>query len=373
MELAYYIHEKKPEVPEYRKTQILMGEVDFEDFSITVENEKGVTEKLKVHRAASNDSSIRRRPEADLRHDRTFAGVVIDQRVNDGFILKTNLEWLSINWRKYRASQISQSYRRVILNMWEGMVFNNLGFFPTLREIRDGLIGGQLIELEAQKNKWTDKTRFGSVRKMCIENWKKVFYFKDLGKLDAPLSMNVLMNPEHPVTRHIFYVYSMSSFVYPALNATSRKKDQNSIQFYGAFAAALSCVLYNANKNRKDEKLSGTTDLYRGLHLPLEEIDGFKNDKLISLTGYTSTSMAIDVARDFALSDVPQGKCAVMYHIKFTGDEGLFYMSDSKYTAFMEDEVLVQDGFEYRIEDVDDSIDEQTQQRLVTVHLRYPA
>lgn len=221
------------------------------------------------------------------------------------------------------------------------MFFNNIGFFPTLREIRDGLIGGQLVELEAFKDTWNDKTRYGVMRNMCIKKWKKLFHFKELGKLDAPLTLKILMNPEHPVTRHIFYVYSMSSFIYPALNATSRKKDQNSIQYYGAFAAALSCVLYNANKNRKDQKIEGTTDLYRGLHLPLNEIDGFQKDNLISLTGYTSTSMSIDVARDFALNDVPEEKCAVLYHIKFTGKEGIFYMSDPKYTAFLEQEVLV--------------------------------
>jgi len=181
------------------------------------------------------------------------------------------------------------------------------------------------------------------------------------------------MNPEHPVTRHIFYVYSMSSFVYPALNRTCRSKNQNNIQHYGAFAAALSCILYFANKNRKGERLSGTTELYRGLQLPPDEVDGYKEGKMISLTGYTSTSMSYDVAKDFALTDVPENKVAVLYHIKFTGDEGLFYMSDPKFTAFMEDEVLVQDGFEYRINRVDEHVDEGTQEKLITVELSYPA
>lgn len=64
-----------------------MGEVDFEDFSITVENKKGVPEKFKIIRSVSNDCSIRRRPESDLRHDRNFAGIVTDKRVNNDFIL----------------------------------------------------------------------------------------------------------------------------------------------------------------------------------------------------------------------------------------------------------------------------------------------
>lgn len=100
---------------------------------------------------------------------------------------------------------------------------------------------------------------------MYVDNWKKIFMFKDLGKLDEPLTIKTLMNPDHPVTQHIFYVYSMQSFVYPALNSTCRAKDQGNIQYYGPFAAALSCVLHFANKNRKDERISGITDLFRGL------------------------------------------------------------------------------------------------------------
>lgn len=68
---------------------------------------------------------------------------MINQNVNDAFIHQTNLEWLSLNWRKYRASQISKSYKRLILDMFDLMLQRKLGYFPTLREIRDGLIGGQ--------------------------------------------------------------------------------------------------------------------------------------------------------------------------------------------------------------------------------------
>lgn len=89
--------------------------------------------------------------------------------------------------------------------------------------------------------------------------------FKELGELDKPLTKEILMNPIHPVTQHIFYVYSMASFVYPALNSTCRSKNQNNIQYYGAFSAALSCILHFANNNRTDQRISGTTNLYRGL------------------------------------------------------------------------------------------------------------
>ena len=43
------------------------------------------------------------------------------------------------------------------------MLEKKIGDFLTLREIRDGLIGGQLQELEAQKKKWNSETRFKAI------------------------------------------------------------------------------------------------------------------------------------------------------------------------------------------------------------------
>lgn len=104
-----------------------------------------------------------------------------------------------------------------------------------------------------------------------------------------------------------------------------------------------------------------------------EEVNNHQKGKLISLTGYTSTSKNIQVAKEFALCEVPDGKIAVLYKIKFTGDEGLFFMSDPRFTAFEEDEVLVQDGLEYRIDSVKEVEDEDFGMPLTTVTLVYPA
>ena len=99
--------------------------------------------------------------------------------------------------------------------MFEEMFKMKLGFFPTLREIRDGLIGGQLCELDAKRHTWCDNTRFESIRRNYVDKWQMIFKFKDLGDLDKPLTLTVLKNPDHPVTQHILYIYTMASFVYP--------------------------------------------------------------------------------------------------------------------------------------------------------------
>ena len=90
---------------------------------------------------------MRRRPNAAERHEPLIGAKIISDHEDCSFTYDTDLEWLSLNWRKFRASQISASFRRLILYMFE----RDFEYFPTLREIRDGLIGGQMQELEKQK------------------------------------------------------------------------------------------------------------------------------------------------------------------------------------------------------------------------------
>ena len=68
----------------------------------------------------------------------------------------------------------------------------------------------------------------------------------------------------------------MQSFVFSTLNQVCRQKEVSQIKNYGAFAAALSYILYFANKNRKDRnKIEGTTRLFRGVQLPPNEIQRY--------------------------------------------------------------------------------------------------
>ena len=83
-----------------------------------------------------------------------------------------------------------------------------------------------------------------------------LFKLADLDEnFEEPLTPKVLSDPEHKAVRHIMYIYSMESFIYSELNKVCREKDKSKIKFYGAFAAALSFIIYSANKNRIDDKL----------------------------------------------------------------------------------------------------------------------
>ena len=91
-----------------------------------------------------------------------------------------------------------------------------------------------------------------------------MFDLAELGNLDKPMTSQILSNPNHKITKHILYLYSMETFIYGELNRASRSKDESQIKHYGAYAAALSYIIYSANKNRRGDKLKGTNTLYRG-------------------------------------------------------------------------------------------------------------
>ena len=65
MELAHSIYEKNNGANQFRKTQIVMGEVDFLEMKINVENEDGMTEVFDIKKGKENE---RRRPDAVARH-----------------------------------------------------------------------------------------------------------------------------------------------------------------------------------------------------------------------------------------------------------------------------------------------------------------
>ena len=72
------------------------------------------------------------------------------------FINPTDLEWMSLNYRKERAAKMSLSKRRMILMMFQ----TDCQYFPSMKEIRDELVLAQMNELEIEKVKWDDETKF---------------------------------------------------------------------------------------------------------------------------------------------------------------------------------------------------------------------
>ena len=86
-----------------------------------------------------------------------------------------------------------------------------------------------------------------------------------------------------------------------------------------------------------------------------QELGKYEIGSKVNLNGYTSSTLDINTAYDFALGEIELNdqsitrSIPVVFEIKFTGSKGLFLLSEG-YTAFPEeDEILIQDGYSYRI------------------------
>lgn len=188
IQVAHLIYQKTVN-DEHRRVEIESGLVEFIAHSITFNSEHVnlMADTITMRDDISNVFPIRMSPDNDrvranrkLRHSVFDAGQIEPENGEKDFIHVTNLEWLSLNWRKNRARKISGSFRRLILFMHE----NELNYFPTLREIRDGLIRGQMKILEAESRIWNDQTKFEAVKIGYITQWNMLFEMDDLGPLN---------------------------------------------------------------------------------------------------------------------------------------------------------------------------------------------
>ena len=197
-----------------------------------------------------------------------------NRRISDAhFIAQEDLEWLSLNYRKERAARLSKSRRRMILIMFQ----RDISYFPSLKEIRDELIMAQMDLIKQESRYWNNKTKFERLQDHYSYNWELLFKLGSLGHpIEKPLTQKILSDSTHEITKLILYLYSMESFIYPDLNKACRNKNPQAIKFYGAFSAALSFIIDNANKKngRKNPK-KHTKLLFRGLKMTPEEADGY--------------------------------------------------------------------------------------------------
>ena len=82
------------------------------------------------------------------------------------------MEWLSINYRKYRAAQKSKSNRRMVLELFE----QDYQYFPSLQEVRDGLIKAQMKIIDNDQKTWQGyPEHLTKLKDMYIYQWKHLF------------------------------------------------------------------------------------------------------------------------------------------------------------------------------------------------------
>ena len=121
-------------------------------------------------------------------------------------------------------------------------MFNfGIHLFPTINDIICGLIKAHIQHLE--KIQFKSQKELDSVMKDYVELWGKIFSFIQIYPKDKPLTVAILSNPDHEVTKLIIYIYTMESFIFKEMNQAMRDKDVTKIDLYGPLAAALSFIV----------------------------------------------------------------------------------------------------------------------------------
>lgn len=128
----------------YRELEISVNQkIDFKKMMMFEYDEfDNIVNECKVDR--STDTK-RRNPKQWQRHD-TNELTMMRELSTIYYLHDQDLEWLSLNWRKYRASKMSKSIRRMILIMFE----EDYQYFPTLKEIKEGLIKYQICQIQLE-------------------------------------------------------------------------------------------------------------------------------------------------------------------------------------------------------------------------------
>ena len=158
------------------------------------------------------------------------------------------------------------------------MFANKVHYLPTLREIRDELIEAQLQQIQQKaKHTYSSKTNFTYLKDTYKDRWQMLFDLASLGDLDKPLTSRILKDPQHKITCHLLYLYSMESFIYEEINKACRLQDKSKIEYYGAYSAALSFILNSNSESQTAKKWCGksrdkTILLYRGFRMTEEKI-----------------------------------------------------------------------------------------------------
>ena len=102
--------------------------------------------------------------------------------------------------------------------------------------------------------------------------------------------------------------------------------------------------------------------MFRGLQLLSEEFSqNYKVGETLNLKGFTSTSMSREKGLDFALNGLNEEagpiKVPILLEINFKGRNQYFSLNSKEYSAFHgEEEVLLQEGIQYKIEEIEEEI-----------------
>ena len=123
-----------------------------------------------------------------------------------------------------------------------------------------GVYGHHMVTVEVNYKdiKENKPERFDLYRTSQRKAFNRLLFSLDMGDYDItqPITLNIYVDPNHPVTQLILILYSMEPPFYADLNNACRNLDMDKLQTLGPFAKAIFMVLGSgglfSDKKRED-------------------------------------------------------------------------------------------------------------------------
>jgi tetratricopeptide (TPR) repeat protein len=155
--------------------------------------------------------------------------------------------------------------------------------------------------------------------------------------------------------------YTRHGFPYRLTNTALRTEDIKMLYTFRSFITDLSKQLIEAYKQQR-AKESLQSYVYRGLYMPLKELQRLKNNELISPNGFMSTSFTCNEALKFLIEPPQLDQVRVLFEIDIKKSE-LCVCANIKGLSFFptEDEILFDIGAAFRIDEINKDIEYKVQ------------
>merc|ERR1712070_205965 len=94
---------------------------------------------------------------------------------------------------------------------------------------------------------------FEEAVKNLTETWEnQIFGWIPDIDMDAPITMEMIRDPDHEVIQFILWLYTLDAFLFADLNEGSKEGDMAMIDTLGAFAAVFGTIINYSARNRTD-------------------------------------------------------------------------------------------------------------------------
>ena len=127
-------------------------------------------------------------------------------------------------------------------------------FMPSMNQVLAGILKQVRKHVLETSGLEEGSSEFEEAVKNLTETWEsQIFGWIPDIDMDAPITEEVIDDPDHEVSQFILWLYTIDAqYIYADLNKGSKEGDMAMIETLGAYAALFGRIIMHSAKKRKD-------------------------------------------------------------------------------------------------------------------------